>query len=78
MTVTSGDLTVSNGTLSAVKVSAGYLGITSSGGIAVSSGGISCTGYNVNGGYFGQDATAGLVCGSHTLYFKGGVLYAWV
>ena len=33
--------------------------------------------YNINGGYFGQDATGGLICGGHTLYFKGGILYSY-
>jgi hypothetical protein len=34
--------------------------------------------FAVGGLYFGQDATGGLVCGSHTLYFKGGILCAYV
>lgn len=54
--------------------------ITSSGLLNVSNGniniGTSYT-YSVGGSYFGQDATGGLVCGSRTLYFKSGLLYAW-
>jgi hypothetical protein len=33
--------------------------------------------FAVGGLYFGQDATGGLVCGSHALFFKGGILYAF-
>jgi hypothetical protein len=47
----------------------------------VASGNIQCgasSNYGVAGGFFGQDATGGLVCGSRTLFFKGGILYAWV
>lgn len=34
--------------------------------------------YDINGGFFGQDAISGLVCGARTLFFKGGILYAFV
>lgn len=33
--------------------------------------------YDVQGGFFGQTPGAGLVCGTHTLFFKGGILYAF-
>jgi hypothetical protein len=42
-----------------------------------STGSVTASIHNVTGGYFGQDVTGGLVCGSRTLYFKGGILYAW-
>jgi hypothetical protein len=34
--------------------------------------------FTVTGGFFGADATGGLVCGSRTLYFKSGILYAFI
>ena len=50
-----------------------FNGLTSNDNIVVSA---SKT-YAVSGGYYGQDATGGLVCGGHTLYFKNGILYAY-
>lgn len=52
-----------------------------SAGTITATGNIQCgssSNYGVAGGFFGQDATGGLVCGSVTLYFKGGILYAYV
>jgi len=52
--------------------------LTSTGAL-LASGNISTNGtYSVSGSFFGQDATGGLVCGSRTLFFKSGILYAFV
>jgi hypothetical protein len=42
-----------------------------------STGAVTASIFNIIGGYYGQDALSGLVCGARTLYFKGGMLYAW-
>jgi hypothetical protein len=41
----------------------------------LSSGGISSTGYNINGGYFGQTHT--VTIGSCSIFFEGGIAYAF-
>lgn len=60
------------------SLSIGGASITSSGAILAASGQNIQTGntYAVTGGYFGMDATGGVVIGSCTLYFKSGLLYS--